>query len=87
MFKKIKKGKFNKSSARFAFVKASALKPIIHHWKKAKKIYVNEKICHIHELEDLILLEYHYSTPKLYIKIQRNLYEIPADFLLILNFI
>ena len=61
MFKKIKKGKFNKSSARFAFVKAIALKPIIHHWKKVKKIYVNEKICHIHELEDLILLEYHYS--------------------------
>ena len=47
MFKKIKKnGKFNKSSARFAFVKANALKPIIYHWKKLKKIYVNEKMSH-----------------------------------------
>lgn len=62
VFKKIKKnGKFNKSSARFAFVKANALKPIIYHWKKLKKIYANEKICLIHGLEDLILLEYHYS--------------------------
>ena len=57
MLKKLQKGKFNKSSARFAFVKANAL---IHHWKKLKKIYVSENICHIHDLEGLILLEYHY---------------------------